>query len=289
MVRKLGRFMGLKFDELLYAKLTDDYGGHPFLIRQICSKIHRHCKGERPVNVTKKIYEDVRSMSKIDTDQYLEMILQVLMDWYPDEYEMINFLSHGDYESFNEFANAHSSYTKHLVGYSLLQQSPDGFTFNIESIKDFLEAKTKYQRLNLSNEEKLEEISNRRNKIEKGLRVILKNALKQAVGRKKAGEKALSAIPTERRNSLGSSDIDVVLHKDNSPFYFSDLKNLINKEWETFKNIFDMEKNKILVILDDINSYGRPEAHAKCVTNDDFAQLRLHFNKLEDIIDDWAG
>ena len=114
MVRKLGRFMGLKFDELIYAKLADDYGGHPFLIRQICSKIHQHCKGKRPITVNKKLYEDVRKLSKIDTDQYLEMILQVLRDWYPNEYDMITFLAQGDEESFNEFAAEDSRYTKHL-------------------------------------------------------------------------------------------------------------------------------------------------------------------------------
>ncbi len=289
MVRKLGRFMGLKFDELIYAKLADDYGGHPFLIRQICSKIHNHCKGNRPVIVTKKVYEDVKKMSRIDTDQYLEMILQVLIDWYPDEYEMITFLAQGDFETFDEFACGHSSYTKHLVGYGLLQQSPDGFTFNIESIKDFLEARTKYQRINLTESEKVDEISNRRNKIEKGLRIILKNALKQSLGKKKAGEKALSAIPTSRRDTLSNTDIDFVLHRDNSPLYFLDLKNLINREWETFKNIFEMEKNKFFVIMDEINLYGRPDAHAKSINNDDFTQLRLYFKKLEDIIDDWTS
>jgi hypothetical protein len=287
MVRKLGRFMGLKFEELIYAKLTDDYGGHPFLIRQICSKIHKHCKEERPVTVNKKIYEDVRKLSKIDTDQYLEMILQVLMDWYPDEYDMITFLAQGDHASFNEFANDHSGYTKHLVGYGLLQQSTNGFTFNIESIKDFLQGKTKYQRINLSNEEKIEEISNRRNKIEKKMRTILKNALKQTFG-KKAVEKVLSSMPTSRRDAIGSADIDIILHKDNSPLYFLDLKNLINREWDTFKNIFDMEKNKVLIMMDDINSYGRPEAHAKHINKDDFTQLRLYFKKLEDILEGWA-
>lgn len=289
MVRKLGRFMGLKFDELIFAKLADDYGGHPFLIRQICSKIHKHCKGERPIKVNKKIYEDVRKLSEIDTDQYHEMILQVLIDWYPDEYEMITFLSQGDYESFNEFATEHSSYTKHLVGYGLLQQSSDGFTFNIESIKDFLEKKTKYQRLNLTNEEKIDEVSQRRNKIEKSLRTVLKNALRQSFGKKKAREKALSAIPTSRRDLLETTDIEIVLHKDKSPLYFLDLKNLISKEWDTFKNIFDMEKNKVMVILDDINSCGRPDAHAKCINSDDFKQLRLHFKKLEDILEDWTS
>ncbi len=289
MVRKLGRFMGLKFDELIYAKLADDYGGHPFLIRQICSKIHKHCTGDRPVIVNKKIYEDVRKLSTTDTNQYLEMILQVLMDWYPDEYDMITFLAQGDTISFNEFADSHSSYTKHLVGYGLLQQSKSGFTFNIESIKEFLEKKTKYLRLNLTDEEKIEEISNRRNKIEKGLRLIIRNALKQSVGKKKAGEVVLTAIPKNRREALGTTDIDIILHKDNSPLYFIDLKNIIKREWGTLENIFDMEKTKILLILEDINSFGRPEAHAKSITEDDFTQLRLHFNKIEEILNEWAN
>lgn len=289
MVRKLGRFMGLKFDELIYAKLADDYGGHPFLIRQICSKIHEHCKGDRPARITKKIYEDVKEMSKIDTDQYLEMILQVLIDWYPDEYEMISYLAQGDFETFNDFAREHSSYTKHLVGYGLLQQSPHGFTFNIESIKDYLEAKKKYHRINLTEEEKIDEISNRRNKIEAGLRIILKNALKQSFGKKKAGGRVLSSLPTQRRDAIISSDIDIILHKNDSPLYFSDLKNLINREWDVLKNIFDMDKIKLLVMMDEINLYGRPDAHAKSIKGDDFAQLRLYFKKLEDIISDWLS
>jgi len=37
MVRKIGRIMGLHFDELIYGKLTEDFGGHPFLIRHVCS------------------------------------------------------------------------------------------------------------------------------------------------------------------------------------------------------------------------------------------------------------
>ena len=53
MVRKLGRYMGLHFDEMLYAKLVEDFGGHPFLMRQFCSEIHKACKGDRPLKLTK--------------------------------------------------------------------------------------------------------------------------------------------------------------------------------------------------------------------------------------------
>lgn len=289
MVRRLGRYMGMQFDELIYSKLADDYGGHPFLIRQICSKLHNHCKGDRPVTIDKKIYEDVRALSKIDTDQYLEMILQVLMDWYPDEYEMISFLALGDVVSFNEFAGSHSSYTKHLIGYGLLQQSKDGFTFNIEAIKEYLNAKKKYQRINLTLGEKIEEISNRRNKIEKGLRTIIKNALKLSYGKKKSEEKALAAIPSSRRDAIGDTNIDSLLHKDNSPLYFIDLKNIINREWSIFENTFDVEKKKVEIVLEEINKFGRPDAHSKSITQDEFDQLRLHFNFLENIIEEWVN
>ena len=39
MVRKLGKIMGIKFDEGVYTRLVEDYGGHPFLVRRVCSKI----------------------------------------------------------------------------------------------------------------------------------------------------------------------------------------------------------------------------------------------------------
>ena len=53
MVRKLGRIMGLRFDEIIYGKLTEDFGGHPFLIRHVCSVINRISPAERPVIVDK--------------------------------------------------------------------------------------------------------------------------------------------------------------------------------------------------------------------------------------------
>ncbi len=287
MVRKLGRYMGMQFDELIYAKLADDYGGHPFLIRQICSKLHDHCNGDRPIIINKKVYEDVRSFSKIEIDHYLEMILQVLIDWYPDEYEMISFLAQGDVDSFNEFAMSHAGYTTHLIGYGLLQQSKNGFTFNTEAVKEYLSEKKKYQRINLTVEEKLEEISNRRNKVEKGLRTILKHALKHGYGKKKAAEKALGAIPQSRRDIIADKTIDSLLHKDNSPFYLIDLKNIIIREWSILENTFEVEKKKLEIILEDINKFGRPDAHAKSIKSDDFDQLRLHFNFLESIIEEW--
>ncbi|MBI6743293.1 AAA-like domain-containing protein, partial [Pseudomonas syringae] len=57
MIRKLGRRMGLSFDESVYSKLTEDFGGHPFLMRHVCSLISRQVKEfERPTEIGRDTY-----------------------------------------------------------------------------------------------------------------------------------------------------------------------------------------------------------------------------------------
>jgi len=56
MVRRLGRLMGLDFDEFVYSQLTEDFGGHPYLIRHLCSTIHKMAEAQRPVAVGKALY-----------------------------------------------------------------------------------------------------------------------------------------------------------------------------------------------------------------------------------------
>jgi hypothetical protein len=288
MVRKLGRFMGLRFEEVLYAKLVEDFGGHPFLIRQFCSEVHKACTGDRPANVDRVLYGRVMATFRRTAIDYLAMIVTVLRDWYPDEYDMLRFLANGEQETFTAFAQEHGIYTKHLVGYGLLTQSAHGFGFNIEVLREYLNNLHRYERLSLTEDEKVAEISARRNRIEKSLRVALRTGLRAAYGRKKAGECILSAIPEKRREALATSDLEVLLARNSSPLFFLELVAIIKREWAVFQNVFEMEKNKLEVMLEEINASGRPDAHAKYIGNDEFAQIRLHFKKLESILDDWS-
>lgn len=288
MVRKLGRYMGLRFDEVLYSKLVEDFGGHPFLVRQFCSKVHEACQGDRPTQVDRALYNDVMKTFRRTAIDYLAMIVGVLRDWYPDEYDMLRFLAQGDQTSFSEFAEAHALYTKHLIGYGLITQSQYGFSFNIEALREYLDNLHKYERLNLTDDEKVEEISSRRNRIEKLLRVTVRNALRAAHGRKKAGEVVTKALAEKRREVVATSDVDILLLKDASPLFFLELIAVIKREWDALQNVFEIEKNKLVFMLEEINACGRPDAHAKYVDNDEFTQLRFYFKKLEDILEDWA-
>ena len=287
MVRKLGKYVGLQFDEIIFSKLTDDFGGHPFLIRQACSVIHIECKGDRPIRVDKALYEKIKKKFVDNSTQYLDMVVQVLRDWYPDEYVMLTYLSQGDFNSFNEFASDNPTFTKHLIGYGLIQQSNNGYAFNIEVVKEYLGNQHKYEKINLSEEEKVEEVSRRRNALEKTLRKIIKSTLKIRHG-KKALDVFLSSVPESRRSSIRSFTIDDLLSTDLSPLFFLDLVNIVKREWDSFQNIFEMDKNKLILMLEEINQIGRPDAHAKIIKKDDFDQLRLHFNKLEVIAKEWG-
>ena len=287
MVRKLGRYMGLHFDEMLYAKLVEDFGGHPFLIRQFCSEIHKVCRGDRPVNVDKALYGKVMTTFRRTAIDYLSMIVSVLRDWYPDEYDMLRFLAQEDHDTFTAFARDHATYTKHLIGYGLMTQSAHGYTFNIEALRAYLNNLHKYERINLSDDEKVDEISARRNRIERLLRIAVRNTLRAAYGRKRAGECVRAALPQKRRESVGTSDIDILLSRDASPLYFRELISVIKREWSSLQNVFELEKGKLELILEEVNDSGRPDAHAKYLSQDEFTQLRLYLKKLETILDGW--
>ncbi|PAA22352.1 hypothetical protein CJU73_21965 [Pseudomonas fragi] len=285
MIGRLGEYMGLKFDDLIAAKLTDDFGGHPFLIRQMCSSIHRMAGTNRPININKVIYNKAKEEFKLHSKDYLNMMLQVLSEWYPDEYEMLRYLAHDDIESFEGFATDNPSLTRHLIGYGLIQKSESGYAFNLEAIAELLKTKHKHEKVNLSNEDMVQEVSARRNILEKSLRSMTRTVLKISLGPTKAAAAVVAAVPDSRRPAFTGQNINYLLDRDQSPLFFLELINVIKREWASFEKSIEVDKTKFILMLEEINNYGRPEAHAKNLSKDDFTQLRLHFNKLEAILE----
>jgi hypothetical protein len=58
------------------------------------------------------------------------MIVDVLKEWYADEYDMLTFLANGDIGDFEAFANESRYYVNHLIGYGLINFSKNGYSFN---------------------------------------------------------------------------------------------------------------------------------------------------------------
>jgi len=152
MVRKLGRRMGLKFDDIIYSRLTEDVGGHPFLIRRICSIINDIViEYERPVNIDIEIYDEAKKIFRRNYNEYLYMILNVLKSYYKIEYEMLEYLAIGDYKTVKEFFDIDPSILNHLIGYGVISSNKDRFDFKIDIIREYFVDKKK---LLLSNNNK---------------------------------------------------------------------------------------------------------------------------------------
>jgi hypothetical protein len=146
MVRKLGRLMGIKFDESIYTKLTEDYGGHPFLIRHVCSLANKLYNTERPIEISRKMYGKAKEEFDNRYFTFVEMILSVLKDFYKDEYDMLIILANDDIDAFRDLAIDNPSYTNHLLGYGIISNTNGYYDFRIDAVKKYLLREEKYKK-----------------------------------------------------------------------------------------------------------------------------------------------
>jgi hypothetical protein len=156
MISVLGGYMGLKFDEELFAFINRDYGGHPLLIRHVCSEINSMATGQRPKSIKRVDYDKAKTKFENEKSKgffYAEMILEILDKFYPDESTMLTSLAVGDLDFFYEFANESPEYTAHLLGYGIVEKNDNGeYDFKIDIIKRYLiEKENRKKRKSLSN------------------------------------------------------------------------------------------------------------------------------------------
>lgn len=288
MVRKLGRIMGIQFNETLYSKLTEDFGGHPFLIRHVCSTINKNCSQERPTNIGKLTYNKAKDTFEREHSNYIEMILHVLKNFYPEEYEMLKLLALDDYDNFIKCVSASPSSLNHLLGYGVIDKLEEGYSFKIESVKDYLSGKHRYEKLELSAEEMLTEISERRNELEPKLRLIVRNQLLVSLGKEGAKQLVLDVMGGYKKEKYKNYSYDNLFDPNQVDIFFDVLRKIIIKKWDIFTNIFEMSKNELDLKLDTINKY-RNDAHAKPITIYEMKYFRESITSIEEIVNNFLN
>lgn len=292
MVNKLGGYMGLKFDEATCAELVEDFGGHPLLMRQMCSHANRAISEMRPVTVNKTQYEHLKQDFYNDQNgftKYAQMVLEVLDSWYPDEFQMLTWLSIGELETFKGLAELSPEYVTHLINYGIIEKSNKNYGFKIEALKSYLSNKNRYRRLNLTNDEKQAEISARRNAIEPKLRKIVRTQLRATLGEVEAKKKIIIEI-------YGSKEISSKETLDYSDFfdpgkhniYLNNLFEIIRKNWEScFRNIFEVNVEIFIAKTTLVNHLRKPDAHAAKISEADFQSFRGAIGWLEEKVNEY--
>ncbi|TPF14220.1 AAA-like domain-containing protein [Priestia megaterium] len=277
MVKSIGKYMGLNFDEEIYTKLVEDYGGHPFLVRHICSLINNGIPLDRPQQISKYDYEAEKNNYDFRITKYIEQIIYVLKHWYPKEYELLEILSiQGNEKFLNSLGRSDYTTIDHLMGYGILKKHRETYFITIQALKNYLENNSK-QYLTETLEQKRAVISSRRNNLETILRELIKTLFIANYGKIKAREKIMAVKKTEERPKYEGIDINDLMK---GHFYFLELKTLISKNWDLFKNIFE-NKGSFETYMDIINSL-RVDAHAKDITEDEYMMFDLAMKWMEE-------
>lgn len=124
--------------------------------------------------------------------------------------------------------------------------------------------------------EELAIINNRRNKLERKLRELIRAALRLSDAGKSRGwmKLVLEALHERRRNDFQGRTGDQLL----DGLYWLEIKSIISKNWTAFQAVFG-DKKKFEDTMDGINF--RPDAHAKSVDAADLALQRNYLDWLE--------
>lgn len=279
MVRKLGRLMGIKFDEGIYTRLVEDYGGHPFLIRQVCSAIAKKYP-QRPVQIDRLKYNAAREEYNRGSE-YFDMLLDVLTQFYSEEYEMLNMLAAGDLETFKFFADQDYSMVKHLIGYGIIRVSDNEYDFQIDAVKDYLIRKQRRKALVKTPEEKWTYTCTQRNALEKELRkmvkVTLRIAYKSEADAKAAVVKKIYGGDAKKYSTASYADL---FDSRKSNIYLKNLKDLINANWEYFKDYWNKQE-MFISAMDILNHEGRFDAHATVPDDDEIIIINAALHTIE--------
>ena len=290
MIRKLGRIMGLKFEETLFAKMTEDYGGHPFLIRHLCSFIATRYP-KRPVTIDRIKYKKCIQDFNLSQGKYFDMLLEVLIEFYQDEYDMLRFLATGEIDFFKEMANADYSYVEHLIGYDLIQCCDGEYDFKIDVIKDYIMRKETVYSCFKTDAEKWSDICTKRNKFETELRNVVKKVLQIGLASKKidAKEYVVGKIYNDKESKRKCSSLKYsdLFDPRKCNIYLKDLKTLILGQWDIFSPYISFSQEDFIAWMNVMNQEGRFDAHAKVPDDEEVALVGMAIKKLETIIDEF--
>jgi hypothetical protein len=278
MCNRLGYFMGLNFDYDIISLMHEKFGGHPFFIRQACSRIHQIISTIRPVDVSRRLVDEVTSDGLAAIRGYIEEILNSLRQFYPEEYDMLVYLAGADVKSFLEIARSYPSTVEHLIGYGLVRQRGEDFEFSMNVLKDIMIG---HAALSLGNDEinaRREEISRRRNALEEAVRVRL-FFWAQGLSATAWRDACLKCIPKRMEGKQEPPLYREIFSKNKSPIFLLETMKFV--EYANFFGDIPGIQSEINRAFDVINRL-RPDAHAKDISKDEYNSWLLAIQFLED-------
>jgi hypothetical protein len=285
MVRAIGRYSGLEFDEDVYSYLQDTYGGHPFLIRVACSEVWGSIDSvdaQQRVKVGVSKFVAMQAEIKARLAQPIRDILLSLLWWYPDEYDILQILATGGVDFVDEYIKANPGSIIRFEKYGILKKEGRG-EFAIRDLRDFLilfgdaykKEVSPFRTSDIPAEllphipdlVELTKLFQMRTEVEVRLRKTIMVCLQVKYGfdMTKLATGMASALgargrerPDPKMLFVGRPPQEVM-----SELYTLDLKDIIVGHWDTFAPLFQFSKERFEQNMVTLNTARRVDAHTK--------------------------
>lgn len=286
MVRTIGRYSGMKFEEDVYAWLADKYGGHPYLIRLACSQVWRvtdRSSVDSLATVPIRKFLEVDNEIRMRISQPIRDILLSLVWWYPEEYDVLQILASGDIDFVRDYLLDNTDSKVHFTRYGILGSEPEG-RFAIDDLKHFLILHGESYKREISPfrrgdlpPEYLPEVPDIdllgrlfQKKIE--LEVLLRKAILLYLGVQTSFDNAKTSALIVKGLKSGNGRDPKALFVGRSPqvaieeLFTTDLKDVVIGVWNVFSPLFDGNKSRFEMNMDAVNRARRVDSHTKSVT-----------------------
>ncbi len=286
MVRTIGRYAGLDFEENVHQYLQQTYGGHPYLIRLACSEIWLTSDITNPNSLNSvriADFEKLRPRIQARLAQPIKDILLSLIWWYPDDYDVLRILATGDKDFVAEYLREQPESTIQFAKWGLLRA--DTGEFAIADVREFLTRYGEQYKNELSPFTRtdlppellpempdlvtLGKLFRKRCELETKLRriVLLYFGVRYAWNPNKIAQAILKGIRKRQDRSnpaelfVGRTPQEVV-----NDVYLLDLKSIITENWDVFGSLFDENKPRFEMNMEAVNKARRVDAHTKPVS-----------------------
>lgn len=285
MCSTLGNIMGLEFSLDASYALSTHFGGNPYLIRQAGSKIHDITRTERrPIKVTQILAEQAADSMERSAAVYATGMLEVLKQFYPDEFELLCWLSIGNVRDFNSYIAQEPLAIDHLEGYGVIDRDMGMYSFRVkifsESIKQFIRDRPDL----ISQERRREFIVNSRTEIEQSFRMATRTLAVSKFGKADALARIVTCLTAKRQSDLKNATFDDVFSVNKSRLFLSDFFAIINLLELEFERLSGVSSTEIKAALGDINS-TRYDAHSNDIDDEDFTRFKAAWVKLKAAMD----
>lgn len=255
MVNTLGGYMGMFFDEYSISRLTSDCGGHPYLMRILCSHISKYIRNKnikRPATISKSIYDKaiVEFERSSEAVSFFWMVLNILMKGYPKEFATLKHLALEGDDIISQIQD--KTALPHLIGYGLVEHNQNNYAIKYSTISRFLRGEYRFERQGLSIEEQKAEIHLRINNAEMQLRKLVKNTMLMTLGANKAKQRVLNAMQNNHAispadcNKANNMTYSQLFDASTNKIYFSLLEGIILENLPIFSYVFESFDESII-------------------------------------------